>query len=96
MKGRSRAGRFALEQQPDLFSFADSVNERFHEWLMDKGKTGAFFSPEQLTWLGLIRDPIATSLSIESAGFDSGLVSQKGGLGKGDQIFGGCIASYSG
>ncbi|MCX6878973.1 MAG: hypothetical protein NTW21_34965, partial [Verrucomicrobia bacterium] len=48
--------RFALEQQPVLAPFADSVTERFNEWLMDKAKAGVNFSAEQLAWLGLIRD----------------------------------------
>src|SRR3989442_10736681 len=47
VKGRSQAGRFAdlvalvrfaLEHQPVLAPFADSVTERFNEWLMDKAK----------------------------------------------------------
>ena len=50
VKGRSQAGRFAdlvalvrfaLEQQPVLEPFAESVTERFNEWLMDKAKAGA-------------------------------------------------------
>ena len=78
-KGRSQAGRFAdlvalvrfaLEQQPVLAPFADSVTERFNEWLMDKAKAGAAFTPEQLAWLDLIRDHIATSLSIEPEDFE--------------------------
>ncbi len=97
VKGRSQAGRFAdlvalvrfaLEQQPVLAPFADSVSERFHEWLMDKAKAGAVFTPEQLAWLNLIRDHIATSLSIEPEDFDSVPFNQQGGLGKAHQLFG--------
>ena len=49
VKGRSQAGRFAdlvslvrfaLEQQPVLAPFADSVAERFSEWMMDKAEAG--------------------------------------------------------
>ena len=74
VKGRSQAGRFAdlvalvrfaLEQQPVLAPFADSVSERFNEWLMDKAKAGVKFSGEQLAWLNLIRDHIATAISID-------------------------------
>ncbi len=74
VKGRSQAGRFAdlvalvrfaLEQQPVLAPFADSVTERFNEWLMDKAKAGVKFSGEQLAWLNLIRDHIATAISID-------------------------------
>src|SRR5260370_19318122 len=80
--------RFALEQQPVLATFADSVSERFNEWLMDKAKSGMAFTPEQLAWLNLIRDHIATSLSIEPDDFDYAPFSQRGGLGKAHQLFG--------
>ena len=97
VKGRSQAGRFAdlvalvrfaLEQQPVLAPFADSVSERFHEWLMDKAKAGAVFTPEQLAWLGLIRDHIATSLSIDPEDFGYTPFGERGGLGKAHQLFG--------
>lgn len=97
VKGRSQAGRFAdlvalvrfaLEQQPVLAPFADSVSERFNEWLTDKAQAGAVFTPEQLTWLNLIRDHIATSLSIEPDDFEYAPFSQRGGLGKAHQLFG--------
>jgi type I restriction enzyme R subunit len=122
VKGRSQAGRFAdlvalvrfaLEQQPVLAPFADSVSERFQEWLMDKAKQCAsqsgsgvpplenadqrrdvsanfssFFTPEQLAWIHLIKDHIATSLSIEPEDFDYAPFSQRGGLGKAHQLFG--------
>jgi type I restriction enzyme R subunit len=97
VKGRSQAGRFAdlvapvrfaLEQQPVLRPFADSVSERFNEWLMDKAKAGTVFTPEQLAWLSLIRDHIATSLSIEAEDFDYSPFSQRGGLGKAHELFG--------
>ncbi len=95
--GRTQAGRFAdlvalvrfaLEQQPVLAPFADSVSERFNQWLTAKTKAGKAFTPEQLAWLNLIRDHIATSLSIESGDFDYAPFSQRGGLGKAHQIFG--------
>jgi len=97
VKGRSQAGRFAdlvalvrfaLEQQPVLAPFADSVSERFKEWLVDKAKAGAAFTPEQLAWLNLIRDHIATSLSIEPDDLDLSPFNQRGGLGKAHQLFG--------
>jgi type I restriction enzyme R subunit len=106
VKGRSQAGRFAdlvalvcfaLEQQPVLAPFADSVSERFNEWLMDKAKADRKaglqpFTPEQLAWLNLIRDHIATSLSIEPDDFDLAPFSQRGGLGKAHQLFGDRLA----
>jgi len=119
VKGRSQAGRFAdlvalvrfaLEQQPLLEPFSDSVCQRFEEWLRQKdretlGKQGAqsdlaealakagppgakVFTADQLAWLNLIRDHIATSLSIEPDDFDYAPFSQQGGLGKAHQLFG--------
>jgi len=95
--GRSQAGRFAdlvalvrfaLEQQPVLEPFAESVTTRFNEWLMDKAQAGVTFAPEQLAWLNLIRDHIATSLSIEPEDLELSPFSQRGGLGKAHQLFG--------
>jgi type I restriction enzyme R subunit len=97
VKGRSQAGRFAdlvalvrfaLEQQPVLAPFADSVTERFNEWLMDKAKDGVKFSAEQLAWLNLIRDHIATAISIEREDLELSPFNQLGGLGKAHQLFG--------
>jgi type I restriction enzyme R subunit len=97
VKGRSQAGRFAdlvalvrfaLEQQPVLSPFADSVLERFNEWLMDKAKGGVTFNAEQLAWLNLIREHIATAISIEPDDLELSPFNQRGGLGKAHQLFG--------
>jgi type I restriction enzyme R subunit len=97
VKGRSQAGRFAdlvalvrfaLEYQPVLAPFADSVSERFDQWLRIKTRDGTAFTPEQLAWLNLIRNHIATSLSIEPEDLDLSPFNQRGGLGKAHQLFG--------
>jgi type I restriction enzyme R subunit len=102
VKGRSQVGRFAdlvalvrfaLEQQPVLAPFADSVTERFNEWLMDKAKAAMAagrksFSAEQLAWLHLIREHIATAISIEPEDLELSPFNQRGGLGKAHQLFG--------
>jgi hypothetical protein len=46
------------------------------------------FTPEQLAWLELIRDHIATAISIEPNDFNYAPFSQRGGLGKAHQLFG--------
>ena len=71
-----------------LTPFADSVTERFNEWLMDKAKAGVKFSGEQLAWLNLIRDHIATAISIEPDDLELSPFNQRGGLGKAHQLFG--------
>jgi type I restriction enzyme R subunit len=107
VKGRTQAGRFAdlvslvrfaLEQQPVLKPFADSVNERFEQWLEQKTAPASEIHPssfilhpltaEQLSWLRAIRDHIATSLSIELDDLDYTPFNQEGGLGKAHQLFG--------
>jgi type I restriction enzyme R subunit len=97
VKGRTQAKRFAdliplvrfaLQQQPVLAPFADSVAERFDRWLNAKADAGIVFTPEQMLWLEAIRDHIATSLSIETEDFDYAPFRQRGGLGKVHQLFG--------
>ena len=46
------------------------------------------FTPDQLSWLRLIRDHIATSLSIEPDDLELSPFNQRGGLGKAHQLFG--------
>jgi len=102
VKGRSQTGRFAdlvalvrfaLEQQPLLEPFAESVNTRFDSWLKQRslqvsGLSYQPFTAEQLAWLHLIRDHIATSLAIEPDDFGYSPFAQRGGLGKAHQLFG--------
>jgi type I restriction enzyme R subunit len=54
----------------------------------DQAKASVTFTGEQLAWLNLIRDHIATSLSIDPEDFDLAPFSQQGGLGKAHQLFG--------
>lgn len=122
VKGRSQAGRFAdlvalvrfaLEKQPVLEPFADSVQSRFDSWLRQKDASvsdsqlsalyrgeadirhsqptepgSRAFRPDQLSWLRLIADHIATSLSIDPDDFGYSPFAQRGGLGKAHQLFG--------
>ncbi len=97
VKGRSAVNRFAdlvplvrfaLQQQPVLEPFAESVNVRFEKWLAQKAAAGTAFTTDQRAWLELIRDHVATSLSIEPEDFDYAPFSQRGGLGRAGQIFG--------
>ncbi len=97
VKGRSAVNRFAdlvplvrfaLAQQPVLEPFAESVNTRFSQWLDAKASAGTSFTDDQQAWLELIRDHIATSLSIEREDFEFAPFNQRGGLGRVAQIFG--------
>jgi len=97
VKGRSQAGRFAdlvalvrfaLEQEPELQPFADSVHIRFIKWMARRITAGQGFSSEQVTWLELIREHIATAASIEPEDLELSPFNQRGGLGKAHQLFG--------
>lgn len=80
--------RFALHQDSALAPFAESVNERFADWLKDQQSNGRSFTPEQLRWLELIRDHIAASMSITADDFEYTPFNEEGGLGKVYQVFG--------
>ena len=80
--------RLALHEDETLVPFPEVVRQRFDTWLAKQGAAGRIFTPEQITWLGLIRDHIATSLAIGPDDFDLSPFSQQGGLGKAHQIFG--------
>jgi type I restriction enzyme R subunit len=55
---------------------------------MAKAKAGVTFTDEQLAWLNLIRDHIATAISIETEDLELSPFNQRGGLGKAHQLFG--------
>jgi type I restriction enzyme R subunit len=83
--------RFALEQEPVLQPFSESVQQRFENWLGKKAADGMTFDTDQRAWLELIRGHIATSLSMETEDFDYAPFSQRGGLGKAHQLFGAAL-----
>jgi type I restriction enzyme, R subunit len=80
--------KYALREEKVLAPFPDSVQARFENWLARQETRGERFTPSQREWLELIRDHIATSLSIEPQDFSLSPFSQKGGLGKAYQLFG--------
>ncbi|MDR1009902.1 MAG: hypothetical protein LBM04_02010 [Opitutaceae bacterium] len=49
---------------------------------------GTTFSPDQLAWLNLMRDHIATSVTVEPDDFACAPFSQRGGPGRAHQLFG--------
>jgi type I restriction enzyme R subunit len=92
--------RFAIHQDNELIPFPERVNANFKAWLAQqqqilpspasgRGAGGeGRFTPEQLSWLEMIRDHIAANLSIEPGDFEYAPFSQQGGLGKVHQLFG--------
>ncbi len=80
--------RYALHRDTELVPHADRVRGRFAQWLAQQPGHGRQFTPEQLRWLEMIRDHIATSIEIEPDDFGYAPFSQAGGLGKAHEVFG--------
>lgn len=80
--------RFALGQSDTLEPFSDTVDHRFSEWLSQQEKAGKTFSEEQKEWLGLIKEHIATSLSISTDDFEYEPFYERGGIVRAGQVFG--------
>ena len=68
--------------------FSDTVEERFNTWLSEQEAAGKEFRLEQMEWLRMIKDHIATSLSIGMDDFELAPFNQKGGAVKVYQLFG--------
>jgi type I restriction enzyme R subunit len=80
--------RFALHQEDELVPFQEQVEQRFAAWLTQQKQAGTSFTPEQLEWLVLMKENIATSLGITAASFDYTPFAEHGGIGKAYQLFG--------
>jgi type I restriction enzyme R subunit len=64
------------------------VNERFQTWLAQQENKGRTFSDEQIQWLRMMRDHIATSLEIDMDSFDLTPFTHEGGLARATKVFG--------
>ncbi len=80
--------RFALAQEPVLAPFEETVRTRFEEWMVSQEAAGRTFTREQGKWLEMIRDHVASSLTVEMNDFDLTPFSSEGGLGKAHALFG--------
>ena len=57
--------RTAIEPATPLEAFEDHVKQRFVTWLEEKRAAGITFTPDQLAWLGKMRDYISASGSVD-------------------------------
>src|SRR3990170_1158646 len=80
--------RFAIGESDVLEPFTETVNDRFYKWLSEQEKSDRKFTPEQIEWLTMIKDHIATSLSIGMNDFEYVPFHEKGGVVKVYQVFG--------
>ena len=80
--------RFTIGESDVLEPFPEIVSRRFNDWLAQQEKVGVLFASEQKEWLVMIRDHIATSLSISIDDFELAPFYEKGGAVKAYQLFG--------
>jgi type I restriction enzyme R subunit len=80
--------RFSLGEVDTLEPWADTVNGRFQEWLKEQRRFGREFTPEQIEWLRMIKDHIATTMTMEMEDFELAPFFEKGGAAKVCQVFG--------
>lgn len=72
--------RFEMGYSDNLAPFADKVNYNFMQWTFKRNAGNIQFTEEQMEWLHLIKDHIATSLSILPEDLDLTPFDRKGGL----------------
>jgi len=80
--------RFQLGQTTEIRLFSDEVNLRFRDWMLVKNAGHKQFTEEQTEWLRMVRDHIATSMSITVNDLDYTPFDAKGGRGKFYRLFG--------
>jgi type I restriction enzyme R subunit len=80
--------RFALGEAELLEPWPETVERRFEGWLAAQKLRGREFTPEQLEWLRLIKDHVATSLAVEVDDLEYAPFFEKGGPMKAMQLFG--------
>jgi len=69
--------------------YAETVKRNFQTWIMQRHSgAGEKFTGEQLEWLHMIRDHIATSVHIDRDDLDMAPFDANGGLGKMYHLFG--------
>lgn len=72
--------RFEMGYTDQLSPFADKVNYNFMQWTLRKNAGAVHFTEVQMEWLRLIKDHIASSLSILPEDLDLTPFDRKGGL----------------
>jgi type I restriction enzyme R subunit len=77
--------RFAVEQEKELKPYPETVDERFSVWLARQ--PGRFTEP-QVDWLRLIKEHVATSLSVSEEDFGLTPFVERGGAFRAHKLFG--------
>jgi len=73
---------------PQLTNYSKTVDRNFQDWVFGKQAGPVKFTDEQMNWLRLLKDHIATSFHVEVEDLDYTPFDAKGGRGKMHQLFG--------
>ena len=79
---------FYLGEVEVLEHFSETINRRFASWITEQEKAGNRFTPEQMDWLLMMKEHIATSLGIEMKDFEYTPFHEKGGPAGVYKLFG--------
>jgi type I restriction enzyme R subunit len=79
--------RFAVGSAQVLEPFSETVDRRFKYWLSVQKQLGREFTPDQMAWLNMIKEHIATSLAIKVDDFELPPFAQKGGAVRANAVF---------
>lgn len=80
--------RFEMGEAPELIPFAERVDSNFKAWTFRRNAGSVHFTEEQMDWLRMVKDHIASSLSIEPNDLELNPFDRKGGLGRFYEVFG--------
>ena len=68
--------------------FRAQAEERFAAWLAAQEQRGAGFTPEQMQWLGWMKENIVEALEMTPESFEYTPFVEHGGIGRAYQVFG--------
>ncbi|MEO6695162.1 MAG: type I restriction-modification enzyme R subunit C-terminal domain-containing protein [Ignavibacteria bacterium] len=80
--------QFAIGKTDTLEPYADKVDKKFQEWIVTNHKEGKVFTEEELEWLKMMKNYIASFLEINMFSFNEPPFVNKGGAAKAYNIFG--------
>jgi len=80
--------RRIVDIDKELTDYDTIARRNFRDWVVQAQTGHKHFNKEQMEWLYMIRDHIATSFHIEKDDFDLSPFGERGGLGKLHELFG--------
>ncbi len=80
--------RYELGQEKILRPFEEGVAERFQSWMFSENAGSEHFTEEQMKWLRMLRDHIATSGSVSKDDLELSPFGEEGGLARFYVVFG--------